>query len=743
MNFRNVVGAAGLAAATLAGLAATQGCDNEPTSPRLYGPVHFTIIQTADIHSRIFPYDLELGQTDAGLGLGATDTVVNIGGAARVSHVVGRERARASRVLHLDNGDIFEGAPIFNYYSGEPETRMLSAMGTDAMVVANHEFDYGATNLGIQLQRWATFPVLAANYLFVDPSLPGSSPLGSIIRPFTTFDLDGLRVAVIGMGNLSSLGSIFSEPNRLGITPLNTRQTAQFYVDLLRPMVDVVVVLSHLGVDADTDMIQNTTGIDIVLGGHNHIVLQPPKVVPDCSANFDPTYNSGQGSYYISIDTADSPNGQTNRYCSPRNVVLSHSGAFSQFVGRLDFILSNDPTDIGDPNYDPINGFEVISHQYEIIPITEQVPEDPIITALLEPYAEGLEAMTNLQALIGYAPDGALRESTTGGDAPLGNMVAAAMWLRLGVQTDWALTNTEGIRANLYTGPVSLDEMYDVFPFNNTITTLQSSGTEIKETLDYVARRSALRGCVSQAQVAGARIVFNCTEYCNASNCPLDEEGLGPGVATNIYIGTYNPPKPCKSDADCPGGDSSCDPNIAQCWQPISPIASYSLATSNYLASGGSGFVTLQHNTTKMNNGTQQRDALIDYIQSGFPCGADPDGGPHPCSTDADCAVLPATSVGGYVCACPEAVIEGTTCQTDPTKTCDSPKGACVLAQCRDDVAAIEQATCAAASIPGIESQCEGSLTPCLYGGETCKYLACIDRRLGNYSDGRIKMEGQ
>ena len=44
------------------------------------------------------------------------------------------------------------------------------------------------------------------------------------------YDSEGLRVAVIGMANLSSLTSIFDTPNRLGITPLNTTQIAQAYI---------------------------------------------------------------------------------------------------------------------------------------------------------------------------------------------------------------------------------------------------------------------------------------------------------------------------------------------------------------------------------------------------------------------------------------------------------------------------------------------------------------------------------
>src|SRR5262245_441379 len=191
------------------------GCASETKPTRLHGQVHLTLLHTSDIHSRLFPYNLQLGQFDAGLGLGEATSIANVGGAARISHIIGRERARAARVLHLDGGDCFQVAPIFNFYAGEAEIRALSAMGVDAMIVANHEFDRGALNLGIQLQNYASFPVLAANYLLEDPKQPGASPLGNVIQPFTVFMVDGLRVGVVGMGNLSSLTSIFETPNRL------------------------------------------------------------------------------------------------------------------------------------------------------------------------------------------------------------------------------------------------------------------------------------------------------------------------------------------------------------------------------------------------------------------------------------------------------------------------------------------------------------------------------------------------
>jgi 5'-nucleotidase / UDP-sugar diphosphatase len=772
-----------LLAAPIAAFALSTGCATSEDPPRkLQGQVHLTLLHTSDIHSRLYPYNLQLGQVDAGLGLGEALSIANVGGAARISHIIGRERARASRVLHLDGGDCFQGAPIFNFFSGEAEIRSLSAMGVDAMIVANHEFDRGALNLGLQLQNWASHPVLAANYLLEDPAQPGASPLGNVIQPYTVFMLDGLRVGVIGMGNLSSMTSLLDQPNRLGITPLDTIDVAQFYVDLLRPIVDVVVFVTHLGLQIDQKMIENTTGIDVVLGGHNHIVLQPPKRVRDCSANFD----SAENSYYVEVTSPNPGEPPVRRFCRPRDVILAHSGAFAKYVGRLDLVLSNDPKDFPSPSgaseYDTANGFEVVTNDYRLFPVTEEVPADPIVESILEPYAQNLDALANLDLLVGYARDGSRRFSTGGGDSPLGNMIATAMWLRLGVQTDFSMTNTTGIRADLVPGPVTVEQMYNIFPFDNSISKMQLSGVEVQEMFDFVARRSAGRGCVSQVQIAGARIVINCTDK-------RTPDQRTPGLAQNIYIGV----RTCDTDSQCGGGANSCDDKLkvcrctkdddcpdkgvgscnverSLCGQPFDTLASYELATSNYLAGGGSGFRVLQRNTTQFDTQIQQRDALVDYIRAGSPCTVRP---PCPmdangngsqsdecstllgvtstctpdgvcdhkteitCKTDADCEKFDED----FACACPESVIEGETCSSNPAKACAA--GSCVLKQCRNDLATLQRETCANAPSDIIEQQCQEQLEPCKSAGEQCKYLACVDRFLGNFSDGRIRMVGQ
>jgi 5'-nucleotidase len=740
-----------------------------------------TFIHTSDLHSRLYPYEQVITQVDADLGLGQIGEVANIGGVARMAYIVGRERARADRVLHIDGGDCFQGAPIFNFYSGEPEIRSMSAMGIDAAVISNHEFDKGLSNLVLQTQKWANYPLLTANYKYESnggSDIPYYGRLSGIARPYTVFNRDGLKVAMIGMANLSSLSSIFDQPNRLGITPLNTAEVAQFYVDLLRPYVDLIVMVTHLGLEVDQRMIRQTTGIDLVLGGHNHIVVSPPQEVQDCSADptnpgyvwaLDPniTYDPDipPPNDALHPDPVDHPF-QFRRACKPRKVLITHSGAFAKYVGRLDLILSNDPAQVtptGNPeDYDPVNGFEVASSKYTAFPVDSSVPEDPVVKQMLEPYRRVLDTVADLDILVGYSPRGSRRISATGGDSPLGNMVATGMWLRLGIQTDFSLTNTTGVRADINPGPLTLEQMYNVFPFDNSISKMQLSGGEVQELFDFVARRSARRGCSSQAQIAGARVRLNCAG-CNRADvaipCTTNEDCGGDAECTNgtckrdscaenVYIGYLQKRDGsrfyCTNDSECPDAlPGQCDLSGPRglCLSSIKKTNRYEFATSNYLATGGSGFRVLQRNTTQVDTKVQQRDALIDYLRAGRPCGYDKNAGTadglRACANDGDCGGE------GFVCACAgnsTAAGAGNQLSCSTSASCDPSIGRCVRADCRNTVAQFHLRRCEGA--PNAMA-CQALVNPCTLGGESCKFLACIDQGLGNFSDGRLEMLGR
>lgn len=778
--------------------------------------VSLTILHTSDIHSRLFPYEQVITQADATLGLGEIGTVANIGGVARMAYVLNRERARAGRVIHLDSGDCFQGAPIFNFFRGEPEVRAMSQLGVDAAVVGNHEFDFGAQNLATQFQRWSSFALLSANYKYENSSQDGASGtigrIGTVARPFTVLNVGGLKIAVIGMANFSSLTSIFDQPNRAGITPLNTVDMLQFYIDLLRPYVDLIGGVSHMGLEVDQRAIRGTTGLDFITGGHNHVVINPPQEIRDCSADpnepgfvwaVDPN-----ASIDPSVEPPDDPEpelkGPAGRFdpvnhpwafkrpCKPRRVVIAHSGAFAKYVGRLDLVVTNEPSrasPTADPaDYDPVNGFEIQTIRYQAFPIEATVPEDPVMVQMLIPYQRALDNLVDLDILVGYSPLGSRRFSSTGGDSPLGNVVGNAIWLRLGIQTDFSLTNSTGIRADLNPGPVTIEQMFNIFPFDNSITKMQLSGTEVQELFDFTARRGARRGCSSQIQIAGARVRLNCSG-CDrvAIACTEDSECIAAGrdacdtqtnrcivrcaagteatcalrlkgsicnlekseceidsCAEQVYIGTTG--KVCTSDAECSDDPAKPLPGSCQkaegkgnglCLSAIKPTNLYELATSNYLATGGSGFRVLQRNTTQFDTKIQQRDALIDYLRAGRPCGWDaanatPDG-LKACTTDDDCGD------DTYVCACAgHAVEDGPGCRTEGT--CATGNGRCVRRSCRDEVAQFHLRRCVDA--PDLTA-CKTPVNACAIAGEECKILACIDPSIGSISDGRVEMLGR
>jgi len=577
--------------------------------------VSLTFLHTSDWHSRLLPYEMEVGAVDERLGLLPENAP--FGGAARAAWILRRERARSERVLHVDSGDCFQGAPIFNLYSGEAEMRTFAAVGLDAMVIGNHEFDRGAANFALQAGRFATYPTLAANYVVdpPDPLDPGPT-LSDVVVPYVVRNVKGLRVAMIGMGNLSSLTSLYESSNRLGLTPLETTEIAQAWIDLVRPLADLVVVVSHMGLRADEEMIRETTGIDLVFGGHLHIVLAPPKVVEDAAG---------------------------------RPVVLVHSGAFMKYVGRLDVVVRQSP---GDPT-----DWDVASHRYALLPVDRAVPEDAEVAELLEPYAFGLDQATDLSEVIGYAPDVVRRFGAGGDDSALGNLVAESMWLRPGIQTDFALTNTSGLRADLGPGPVTAEEMVNVFPFDNTISTMLLSGREVQDLFDFVSDRSAGRGCQAQAQVAGVALTIDCG--CDSGDADT------PDCATVAF-------------------DRGRDEAGERILEALDPIASYTLATSDYLAGGGSGYRVLERNTTQQNTFIPMREAAIDRIRGADPCAAE----------DLPACIADLSELWAQGCA---EVLE------------PLDREACVA-----DAAALAE--------------------------ESCPSLPCIDARIGAAADGRIEV---
>ncbi len=644
--------------------------------------VRVTFLHTTDIHSRLLPYRMKVAYTDQQLGL--KDENGPFGGAARMAWIIRRERARAERSLYLDTGDPFQGAPIFNVFKGEVEMRVLSEMGLDVMAIGNHEFDLGDRNVARWIREFANFPVLAANYLIAPSAGVLDPPLAGVVGDVAVFNLEGLRVGVIGLGNTSSMTGLFEAGNKMGITPLDPAEVVQFHVDRLKPHVDVIVVASHLGLTGDEALIQNTTGIDIVFGGHHHIVLNPPKVVRDCQVDrMDPLWRER----FLAAHS-----------CTPREVPLVHSGAFAKYVGRLDVVFRQ-----ASPHS---NDWEVASYKYVPIPVDATVPEDAWIAEVIEPYRDRLRQTMMLDLILGYAPRTLSRFGSRRGDSQLGNLVAESMRRRQGIETDFAVTNTLGIRTDIYPGVVTLDELYNVFPFDNTITTMYLSGSEVVQLFDFIASRSAIRGCNAQAQIAGARAVLMCNR-CDLSLRPAEWQEREETRVAEDALG--------------------CALSIEILGQPVRLDAQYHAAVNTYIANGGSGFHILKRNTTRLDTGIPQRDALMDFMRQGRPCGGD-----RVCQSDSECGK-------GFMCGCEARSTwheQFGTCVAEAS--CAGGSGRCVPAQCVADAWEVFVRDCPPPSAGQGESRC--SCEQRARAMRECASVACLDEGIGAVEDGRLEM---
>jgi len=165
--------------------------------------------------------------------------------------------------LLLSAGDMIQGDNWANLFRGESVIEWMNAVRFDAMVVGNHEFDFGQEVLKKRISE-AGFPILGANV----------EGLG-VLKPYVIEELKGVRIALIGI--VTQDVPLSTHPrNVAGLRFADPVQTAERYVGELRRKADVVVLLSHIGFSADRALGEKVKRIDVIVGGHSHTKVTKP-----------------------------------------------------------------------------------------------------------------------------------------------------------------------------------------------------------------------------------------------------------------------------------------------------------------------------------------------------------------------------------------------------------------------------------------------------------------------------------
>lgn len=223
------------------------------------------ILHSNDVHSRVDPFPDD------------DKKFPGMGGMAQKAALIKKIRAEEDNVLLLDAGDIFQGTPYFNFYHGELEMQLMSAMQYDAATMGNHDFDGGIDGFEKQLAH-AEFPIIVSNYDFTDTVLKDKIVQYKIIQK------KDIKVGIFGLGiELTGLVPQKLYGNTIYQDPV---LKANEMVKKLRDdeKCDYIICLSHLGYQykdskiSDVLLAQKTEGIDLILGGHTHTFLEEPQV---------------------------------------------------------------------------------------------------------------------------------------------------------------------------------------------------------------------------------------------------------------------------------------------------------------------------------------------------------------------------------------------------------------------------------------------------------------------------------
>jgi 5'-nucleotidase/UDP-sugar diphosphatase len=337
--------------------------------------LYFCILHTNDMHSELIPHsptlDYHPGEEDPA-----------IGGFARLATAVDEIRENKMRegepVLLFDAGDFLGGGPFawLALNGSAAELTIMQEMGYDAVTIGNHEYDYGPDVLAQYLLK-AGYPeahqetlVLASN-----TKAPSDHPLAarSLYRNTGMFELEnGLKVGVFGLIGKDAI-LVMGETGDVQF--LDQHTVARQAVDELEEQgADVIVAISHSGVDEDRELAREVPGIDVIVGGHSHTalyepVLQGTTVIAQAGSlgiylgQLELAYNSDTGEvrvrneendhpFLIPIDSSFACNPQigalVQEYTLDLNAYIEEvtGGEFDDVmstIARSDFVLSNLP----------------------------------------------------------------------------------------------------------------------------------------------------------------------------------------------------------------------------------------------------------------------------------------------------------------------------------------------------------------------------------------------------------------
>jgi len=508
----------------------------------------FTILHTNDTHGHFWP------NAKGEYGFPAHKTIVN-----RVKAEV--EKKGGSLVL-LNAGDFNTGVPESDMQTAEPDIKAMNAMGYEATVLGNHEFDNPLQILDMQ-EKWANFPFLSANVI-------NTKTGKTLVKPYTILNKQDLKIAVVGLttedtaklGNPEYLHNVkFEDPTTVA------KATLKELNEKVKP--DVKIALTHMGYYYDAKHGSNAPGdvslarnldkgaFDMIIGGHSH----------------DPICVDDKGVWIKDY--------QPTQPCKPdfqNGTWIMQAFEWGKYVGRADFEFKNGELKLVNYQLIPVNLKKKVKKEdgkTEYVNYTEEIPQDPEMEKLLKSYQDKGDAL--LSQKVGKL-NGKLEGDRTiirFEQTNLGHLIAEAQ--RQKAKADIGIMNSGGIRDSIQEGDVTYKDILKIHPFGNIVSYFELTGKELLDYLNVVALKEVDSG--AYAQYSGISMTVNRADK-KVENVKIQGKPLDLNKIYRISVPSYN-------------------------------------------AAGGDGYPVMTKNPTFVNTGFIDADVLKEFFEKNSPINAE------------------------------------------------------------------------------------------------------------------------
>ena len=384
------------------------------------------ILHCNDFHGQILAREI----------VGRDRKVRRLGGFEGLTRFVEGARAElgAERVWLTNGGDWFQGTPEGNEAQGRHVVELFGRLRLTASVLGNHEYDFGERNV-VTLVAAAREPILGANVF------AGNGARRGYVKPWCVKVCNGVRIALLGLVTADtrnvSTGPFHLENERDQVQFADEAATVADCLGELRDVADVVVLITHCGVETDRNLARRFPSIPLILGGHSHTALAQGLREGETWI----VQSSGKGTALSRVELAVTRD-------PPRLRVLR--------AGLVDVpaVAADDPTADAALRDDLERRFGHLRAQWDTpIGSVEGDPDD----------------------------------RSGPGSTPAGNLLAGLVREAGGAQI--GLTNKGGIRTTLPLGPLTRRHVYELLPFENTVVTFELTGAQLREVLQESLRK--------------------------------------------------------------------------------------------------------------------------------------------------------------------------------------------------------------------------------------------------------------